>query len=106
MIEFSGPFNQLIKGEASQSDLGLKSEKKNPENCDVSAQFAEVVTKFTDKNEPAYKIFFQFDCMVDGKKRSTQTAAFFIRIENLLGPTNRVHISEKMRNTQFFIKEI
>jgi hypothetical protein len=106
VYEFTGSFDQMIKGEASLSDLGQKTDKKNPENCEVSAQFSEVVTKFKEKIEPAYKIFFQFFCRIDGKTRTTQSPAFFIRSENLIGPTNRIHISEKTRTTQFFIKEI
>lgn len=105
VFEFTGPFGQLIKGEASQSEIAQKTEKKNLENCDVSAHFSEVVTRFTEKNEPAYRIFFQFDCSVEGQKRTTQTPAFFVRSKNLLAPTHRIHISEKMRTTQFFIKE-
>ena len=104
--EFTGPYNKLIKAEASLSELGRKTEKKNPENCEVSAHFSEVVTRFTEKNEPAYKMFFLFECMIEEKKRTTRTPAFFIRIENLLGPTSRIHVSEKMRNMQFFVKEI
>lgn len=103
--DFAGLFNQLIKAEANQIESSKIGPVKNPENCEVSAHFSDVITKFSDKNEPAYKFYFVFKCIENQKPRITQTPPFFIRKDTLKGPNQRVHLSEKIRNAEFFVKE-
>ena len=104
-LDFTGPFNKLIKGEANQIETSKIGELKNPENCEVSAHFSDVITKFSEKNEPAYKFYFIFSCTENQKPRTTQTPAFFIRKDTLKGPNTRVHLSEKMKTLGFLVKE-
>lgn len=103
--DFAGSFNMLIKGEANQIESTKLAPLKNPENCDVSAHFSDVTTKFSQKNEPAYRFYFVFVCTENQKQRTTQTPAYFIRKTTLKGSNNRVHLSEKMKTSEFIVKE-
>ena len=103
--DFTGSFEKLIKAEANQLETNKIGPVKNPENCEVSAHFSDVITKFSEKNENAYRFYFVFRCIENQKPRITQTAPFFIRKDSLKGPNQRIHLSEKIRTTEFFVKE-
>ena len=104
-FDFSGPQNQQIKGEPVEGTAD-SIKIKNPDLCELEAQFSEVVAKIRARTSPSVRVRFTFLCGNKDNRWTYQTPHYVISFERLSRTKTRVHLSEKMKNLNFVISNI
>lgn len=101
-FDFNGPLHQQIKGEVVEGS-GTQIKPKNPDLCEIEAQFSEVVAKVGGRTGPAARVQFTFLCGNKDNRWTYQTPHYVIGLDRLSRSKTRVHLSEKMKNFSFVI---